>query len=1099
MLAPLLPSPQNPVSSTARAAMRPTIEISINEGLVDKLEAADKRRWSHGFIQHELCTDELAKVISEFGYAFSYVFENETRKTENFRAANFLAVDIDGGQTIEDALKNPMVAKYCSILYTTPSHSPKQHRFRLVFVLHKSITDPDDLKAASISLARRCGGDLSATDAARMFFGSRNCKTLLLNHQLDEVTLSSLIRDGRVRVISDSIAHPTRRVTCRSQLGIPRHQEFTTTAQKSIRIENVASKVAVHCPYHDDQHASAFIAVSPQGGTFFRCSACQLTRFMEGTESSYDFDSFEKAMLRLRSAKQAPEDTTEYTVFQSLAKDFDFRRTAMSQGLHFSNDQYLRLDTIHEGITCIRSPKGSGKTHYLAKAVGPTLESRQRFKTLEDLENADVEGDALDYPKSTVLLIGHRQALIRDMSKRLHLHCYLNDPTVRRIDHDGKLTEHSAPSRIELARYGVCLDSIGRVFPRGGAASTSKEAIPHYDVILIDESEQVLAHFLSDTIGEDRYKLFEQFKNLLSAAGSVVALDADLGWTTVNTLLAIKSLPKLKVGRTGKTLIHPAPTKQPLNIYINSWHPRGREIMTYPTAGQVLEVLKSNLLDGHRSFFVSNSKARVKAVSEAIEELGKRAGRKFRTITITAENSKTVDVQRFITAVRTEILKYDVVLTSPSLGTGVDITFADGGQMIHSVFGIFENLINTHTEIDQQLGRVRNPKHVHVYVSGMTCDFETELLVNREEFLENNFHCQTYTGNTLFREEEQIQRHPIEGSPNEPSRNYFRDHPMMIMIAHILSFQRASKNRLRQNFISYKQRSGWKATPVIYDEQKSESGRNFFKLGKRLTNQKEIDAVVNAAAFTEDQIDSISERLESNFATVSISEKHGLWKDRIARFYGRKVDAYLVKLDDKSRFRERLRNFEAVSSPSYIKKLIQEKKSYTKDKKGRMDQKVRELMSPSFHSRQILLYELLAHTPYFKLGKFDPNVTFNTEDCVGFAKFTKGQRKFVATQLGLAVPRDIERKPIQMMRQVIKMVGLTHWRYRPQVINGKKIYKYRVCPETLQRNQELCRTRATAFTKSQSKHVHSTPYEMPIFGRSGDLGSSVIAGKLVDL
>jgi hypothetical protein len=1079
--------------------MRHKIELSINQSLIDKKTPSDKRLLARGFEVYEITIEELAEVVGKCGYAFSYVFENEVRNTDNFRAANFLAVDVDGGRTIEESLRTSVVAKYCSLLYTTASHTLKHNRFRLIFVLPKAITDADDLRAASVSLGRQCGGDLSITDAARLFYGSRNCQTILMGNQLDELAVNQLITDGRVRVTSDSIVDSKRRVTCRSKLRIPRDQEFTTTAQKPIRIDQVRSKVAVHCMYHDDQQASAFIAVSPNGGTFFRCSVCQLTRFMEGTESKYDFDSFEKAMFRLRSEGQAPEDTTEYTIFKSLAKHFEFQRSAASQGLHFSNDQYLRLDTIHAGITCIRSPKGSGKTHYLAKAVGPTLESKRRFTTLEDFENADVDGEGIEYPKSTVLLIGHRQALIRDMCKRLHLQCYLDDPSSQRIDAEGKSTQYSIPSRNSLGRYGVCLDSIGRVFPNGGVVSTSKEATPHYDVILIDESEQVLAHFLSDTIGEDRYKLFEQFQNLLAAADSVVALDADLGWTTVNTLLAIKSKPKLKIGRAGNTLSCPDPRQQPLNIYINSWHPLGREIMTYSTAGQVLELLKSNLLDGHRSFFVSNSKARVKAVSEAIEELGKVAGKRFRTIAITAENSKSEAVQRFINEVRSEILKYDVVLTSPSLGTGVDITFADGGQEIHSVFGIFENLINTHTEIDQQLGRVRNPKNVHVYVSGMTCDFETELLVNREEFLENNFNCQTYAGNTLFTDEENIDQHPIKDNRKGSSGTYFRDHPMMIMIAHILSFQRASKNRLRKNFVSYKQRLGWKVTPVIYDEHKSESGRNFFKLGKKLTSQKEIDAVVNADSLTDAQIESIAERLESNFATVTIGEKHALWKNRIAKFYGRKVDAYLVKLDDKSRFRERLRNFEAVSSLSYIKKLIQEKKSYAKDKAARIDQKVRESMSPSFPSRQILLYEMLSRTPYFKHGKFDPNLTFKTEDCVSFAKFTKEQRKFIETQLSIAVPRDIGKKPIQMMQKILKLVGLSQSRDRTQVINGKKIYIYRLSFETLQRNQELCRTRADALKKSVSRDIRTQINDQALFSVSGDLGSSVILGELVDI
>jgi hypothetical protein len=41
--------------------------------------------------------------------------------------------------------------------------------------------------------------------------------------------------------------------------------------------------------------------------------------------------------------------------------------------------------------------------------------------------------------------------------------------------------------------------------------------------------------------------------------------------------------------------------------------------------------------------------------------------------------------------------------------TGIDITFPDGACFVDRVFGFFFSFINTHTDIDQQLSRVRNP------------------------------------------------------------------------------------------------------------------------------------------------------------------------------------------------------------------------------------------------------------------------------------------------------------------------------------------------------------------------------------------------------
>lgn len=1061
------------------------LKLSVNRELIDKIAPTDKKSWSHGFETHELTIEELAKTVSELGYAFSYVFEGGVRKTENFLGADFLAVDVDGAQTIEHALKNRWVSKYCSLLYTTASHKPESPRFRLVFVLPKTITDPNELKAASLSLARRCGGDLSATDAARMFYGAMYCRTILLGKKLNQLTLDSLISDGKVQIMSDSVAHPSRKVTSRSLLRIPRDEVFTTDKNKQIKICQVVTKVSVFCPFHGDRHTSAFIAVSPNGGTFFRCSSCQMTRFMEGTENTYDFDSFEKAMQCLGGIdKKSPKKTAEYLLFKSLRRHFYCGKQdairAERADVQFTENQYLKIGKIKPGLTCIKSPKGSGKTHYLAQAVAPVQGSQRSYKTLEAYEEADIYGDGLYYPHARVLLIGHRQALIRDMCKRLRLQCYLDDPILERIDFDGDVTKYSAPFD-RITRYGVCLDSLYKVQVEEIVKGKRQKVMPGYNLVMIDESEQVLAHFLSDTIGEGRYELFEQFKEVIRKAGCVIALDADLGWSTINTLMAIRSEPLWKryYSPTRWKLRYVNPKNNDVRVIINSWKPADREITAHPTANQVLDLLKTTVLEGHRCFVVSNSKTRIKAVAESITLLEKAAKRKFRVITITAENSKTPAVQKFITQVKTEILKYDVILTSPSLGTGVDITFENGRQEVHSVFGIFENLINTHTEIDQQLGRVRNPKQVHVYVSGQTFNFETELLVNGQDYLEDNFNANTYTRKTPPPEVLLIPEVPAIPAKDPISPH---EHPMMTMVAHILSFQRASKNQLRKNFYTYKEKTGWKVTQVDYDETKSKSGTKFFKLGKKLNTKKEIEAVVNAKRFTYKQIKSITERMESNFATITQEERYGCWRDRIAKFYASEVDTKLVKLDDKSRFREKLRNFEAVSSTEYIRGAIRNANQYMETRARRM---ARQLI-PSHRLKQILLYEILSQTVYFKRGRFDPGVTFKSEDCSKFVQFVKQQKKMIETHLGVAVPSDIDKKPIQMIFKIIKMVGLTHWRYKPRVINGKKTYTYRVCPNRLLQLRKMCQTRAkswnTTIPGGGSKE----------FGKSGDLGSLVV-------
>ena len=54
-------------------------------------------------------------------------------------------------------------------------------------------------------------------------------------------------------------------------------------------------------------------------------------------------------------------------------------------------------------------------------------------------------------------------------------------------------------------------------------------------MVIIDESEQVLSHFLADTL-KDRELIFHLLDAIVFSTRKVVALDADIGWTSYLTL-----------------------------------------------------------------------------------------------------------------------------------------------------------------------------------------------------------------------------------------------------------------------------------------------------------------------------------------------------------------------------------------------------------------------------------------------------------------------------------------------------------------------------------------------------------------------------------
>ena len=71
---------------------------------------------------------------------------------------------------------------------------------------------------------------------------------------------------------------------------------------------------------------------------------------------------------------------------------------------------------------------------------------------------------------------------------------------------------------------------------------------------------------------------------------------------------------------------------------------------------------------------------------------------------------------QFTASPKTEALNYDLILTSPALGSGIDITFPNEAREIDIVYGFLDRGSNDHLDFDQQLGRVRHPGAIKVWV-----------------------------------------------------------------------------------------------------------------------------------------------------------------------------------------------------------------------------------------------------------------------------------------------------------------------------------------------------------------------------------------------
>ena len=462
--------------------LKRSLKVAINPKLINRNESNESRLYSNGWINVELTPTELAAEIDK-GIAYCAQVSGK-RCSDNFLCSDVLSVDMDGTCTIDEAMANPIVQKYLTIFYTTTRHTEKEHRFRLIFALPRTIYSAKEMRSATRSLSLRLSGDSAATDPARMFFGSRGSKPQVFDRCIDESFLAELIKQGQDTEQPDTKGSKCHASTI-SRLTIQPDTIIITGKGSSLKFTDLTVGTSVRCPFHHDRHASAFITRSRTGTHGLHCSTCRQTFWPEGSSlTAHDFFDFDQVVIGARRYFDKHRDSS------------DRLNVHLGCNITLTNDRYLRLEEIGNGLTLIKSPKNSGKTQLLEALVAKDAGS--------------------------ILLIGHRVTLLRNTCRRLGLDLYLDQP-------EGPLSSK---------RLGVCLDSLGRL---------ASPDLRTFSTIIIDESEQVLSHFLSETMakrGRGPEHVFIIFKELLRRAKRVIALDADLSWTTFDPLTKMRSEPK---------------------------------------------------------------------------------------------------------------------------------------------------------------------------------------------------------------------------------------------------------------------------------------------------------------------------------------------------------------------------------------------------------------------------------------------------------------------------------------------------------------------------------------------------------------------------
>ena len=823
--------------------------VGLNCQFIGKYTKASAVDPARNWVASQVSLDELIEHVRE-GYGFTAQFRDGYRKTANFICADVVAADFDGTMSLEEAQSSPFISQFAACLYTTPSHTAEKHRFRAVFLLEETITEPQDWADCLFGLAVRLGSDRSIKDAGRMFFGSLDCQVTRLDQRLpaDEVQkLIALAHDERSRS-----SHPaTSRAAITSTLKLGADQLVRLRNGNVAELRSLSPSTSVSCPYHANEHPSAFVVRSFRGGNGIHCMACNTT-FWADADSPYDFSAFDRLIDERKTRDFTKRLTTEQDPNPFVA------HFPPDPDVFVSQTKFLPKVSYRPGINVIKSPKGSGKT----EALAPLIEQIRTGRFPREMAKQE-------RPKS-VLLIGHRQSLIKEAANRLGLDCYLDD-------------ERGATHRRKRFGYAICLDSLHKI------ASGSRNGSPpaQYDVVIIDESEQVISHLLSETLRGSigMTEAFASLEFMIRRAKAVYALDADLGLITLHALKALRPGDWENALRIIQN--------KPLDVSDR------REMLVYKSKKDIQEQMLDAVRSGRRCFIASNSKNTVEILEQMIR---KEVGSEAKILAITSGNSRGELETQFVQNIQTEFLKVQALICSPSLGTGIDISFPDGRSEVQEVFGFFSPHVNKHTDIDQQLARVRNPGKVSVYFEAGSSNFETNLGVIR---------CQLalarYVPSALGALLDE------DGNPTIDE-----DNTLLNIATHVMVAQRSSQNKIKSLFEELRRANGWDVVHV--EKGSSSAGNGKWKDTQRDIEERRINGIVEARALTRMEFDELENRLRLG-GSLSRQDKFALEKWQLERTYNRSVDRKMVELDKKGKLRGQIDQYRVVFERDWQRNL----------------------------------------------------------------------------------------------------------------------------------------------------------------------------------
>lgn len=220
--------------------------------------------------------------------------------------------------TLDEALEHPFISKYAALIYTTASHRPDWHKFRIVFLLPELVRDIPAYEALVRILMREVPHDPACKDASRVFYGSTKASFPLINPGI------TLPREWVAEAIAVAEEEEKERQQKLAELAAKRERFRQTAESEGWDVDELAHKALSYVPprmpgsgnYHE-----CFTVLAAIVHHFGESAAAPI---LESWSPSIPGDSW-NIPAKVRSLRRSPSNPVTIGSLFHIAQQYGFR------------------------------------------------------------------------------------------------------------------------------------------------------------------------------------------------------------------------------------------------------------------------------------------------------------------------------------------------------------------------------------------------------------------------------------------------------------------------------------------------------------------------------------------------------------------------------------------------------------------------------------------------------------------------------------------------------------------------------------------------------------------------------------------------------